>query len=125
MPFFRDNLHVFASYSLFLKPFKKDVRFPLHIAIFEQDIATVKRWIACRGDEWMTCDAFSLAARLGNRPMIEYFCQTKYIPTDRVAWEKMIKVAEDNGQVDIAAFLRHRKKEIKRDSRLQLSECNC
>ncbi|OQR85275.1 hypothetical protein ACHHYP_12008 [Achlya hypogyna] len=105
LPYFRENLLIFGSYSLFLHPFRRDDRFPLHIAIFEGDLRVVERFVRCKGFAWMTNDAFNLAVRMGHESIIQYFCNEKLAPTTSEAWKQAIALATAYERKAVAALL--------------------
>ncbi|OQS04861.1 hypothetical protein THRCLA_02935 [Thraustotheca clavata] len=104
IPFFQDNLCIFASYSLYLHPFECDIRFPLHIAIFENNLNVVKQWVKCKST-WKTDDAFNLAVQSDHFDIVKYFLDSGYGPRLQARWHQALTLATRNNSYRVLSIL--------------------
>ncbi|RHY30536.1 hypothetical protein DYB32_004236 [Aphanomyces invadans] len=94
------KLKVSGGFDLGINWLGLDPRFLLHISILEDDLALVKRWLACRGRQYLTPRAFDCAARYGRMDIVQFF-HSMQLPCTKQA---MI-CAACYGHADIVYFL--------------------
>ncbi|EQC27367.1 hypothetical protein SDRG_14809 [Saprolegnia diclina VS20] len=100
-----DTLAVFGSFTLYLHPFERDARCPLHLAIFEGQLDVVKRFLGCRGRAWLSADAFYLAVQRGHDAIVRYLCEKRLCPSTDGTWRDALALAARHKRTRVVAVL--------------------
>ncbi|KDO18437.1 hypothetical protein SPRG_16075, partial [Saprolegnia parasitica CBS 223.65] len=100
-----DSLAVYGSFTLYLHPFERDARFPLHLAILEGQLHVVARFLDCRGRAWLSADAFYLAVQRGHEAIVRYLCERRLCPSTDGPWRDAIALATRHKRARVLSLL--------------------